>query len=193
MNAKLNRLMDDINPSLQVKSRLLLSELCTEKNVEAGTDFIQEGDLNKSEYFVIDGVVRSHLKSEKGDIVTISFYAENSVLTPNLIRTRDERSTLNYEAITDCTLLELNVSEFGDLIRDYRDVQEFANLILKNELSLKINKEIQLISLTSKARLIQFRKDYRMLENRVPHSMIASYLGITPVSLSRLRNTLTLS
>lgn len=171
----------------------MLSKLCQEEALKAGTRFINVGDGDSWEYFIIEGVVRSHINDENGETVTISFFDENSVITPNLIRTRFDRSTLNYETITDCILLKLSASDFGELIRENQDIQEFANLILKNELSLKINKEIQLISYPSKDRLIQFRKDFKMLENRVPHAMIASYLGITPVSLSRLRNTFNIS
>jgi hypothetical protein len=70
------------------------------------------------------------------------------------------------------------------------EIREFGNTVLRNELKKKVEKEIGLASLTAKERLIQFRKDYPFLENLIPHPYIASFLGITNVSLSRLRKEL---
>ena len=53
-----------------------------------------------------------------------------------------------------------------------------------------VDKEIGLASLTAKGHLIKFRNQFPMLENFIPHSDIASYLGITNILLSRLRRDL---
>jgi CRP-like cAMP-binding protein len=54
----------------------------------------------------------------------------------------------------------------------------------------KVEKEIGLASFTAKKRLIRFREQYALLENLIPHTDIATYLGITNISLSRLRKEL---
>jgi CRP-like cAMP-binding protein len=193
MNNNLDKLIDKIYPSLSIKARRAMADLSKEVDLKAGTRFIESGHPNNSEYFVIEGVVRSCIHDEDMELVTLSFFDDGSVLSPHVIRTLNDRSTLNFEAVTHCRLLELDAEKFSGFIREDRDVQEFANLVLRKELIRKVNKEIQLISLNSKERLLQFRQDYKMLENRVPHTMIASYLGITPVSLSRLRKTFSTS
>jgi hypothetical protein len=53
-----------------------------------------------------------------------------------------------------------------------------------------VEKEIGMASQTAKERLIKFREDYPILENLIPHTTISTYLGITNISLSRLRNEL---
>ena len=193
MNTQIDAIFNAIAPQLAIKSRLAITDLCEEETHAAGTLFIQEGQTNGSEYFLIEGVVRSCLKDQDGRWVTLSFFEENTVLTPYVIRTREGRSSINMEAVTPCKLLRLDSGRFEALIEVDLSAREFANIVLKNELSRKVDKEIQLISYSSLERLKQFRADFHMLENRVPHAMIASYLGITPVSLSRLRSTLSTS
>ena len=61
---------------------------------------------------------------------------------------------------------------------------------MQNELARKVDKEIGLVSLTAKERLLKFRAQYPLLENLIPHPIIASYLGITNISLSRIRGDL---
>ena len=70
------------------------------------------------------------------------------------------------------------------------DIREFGNMVLQNELLAKVEKEIGLASLNAKERLILFREKYHFLENLISHADIASYLGITNISLSRLRREL---
>ena len=67
------------------------------------------------------------------------------------------------------------------------EIRDFGNSVLKIELMAKLQKEIALASLKGKDRLLLLRKNYPNIENLVPHSDIASYSGITTISLSRLR------
>ena len=67
------------------------------------------------------------------------------------------------------------------------EIRDFGNAVLSNELMAKVEKEVALASLKAKDRLVLLRKKYPNIENLIPHSDIASYLGITTISLSRLR------
>ncbi len=84
----------------------------------------------------------------------------------------------------------MNAKEFESLMIENMEIRHFGNTVLQNELISKVDKEIGLASMTAKERLIEFRKKYRLLENLIPHTDIASYLGITNISLSRLRKDL---
>ena len=138
---------------------------------------------------MIKGVVRSYLLSPDGDEITLSFFEDCSILSPQVTRTNKGHTLLNYQAITDCDLLKMDAAGFEHLIEANLEIRDFANTVLRHELMQKVNREIRLASWTAKERLEQFRKDFHMLENIVPHPMIASYLGITNVSLSRLRKS----
>jgi len=168
----------------------LVANLIEVENYKKGDLFIDKGKKNNKEYFVFQGVCRSFLLSPEGDEVTISYFLEGSVLSPHKTRTFDKISRLNFQALTDLSMASMDADAFEDLMIQYVDIREFGNTVLQQELHIKVEKEIGLASLNAKERLIQFREKYHFLENLISHVDIASYLGITNISLSRLRKDL---
>ncbi|MGB2273389.1 MAG: Crp/Fnr family transcriptional regulator [Flavicella sp.] len=168
----------------------LISNLIEVEVYEKGAIFIDRGKKNNKEYFVYDGVCRSFLPSPEGEEVTISYFLEGSVLSPNKTRTANQISHLNFQALTKLTVASLNADKFEELMINHMDIREFGNMVLQNELLEKVEKEIALASLNAKERLLLFRKKHHFLENLISHVDIASYLGITNISLSRLRRGL---
>ncbi|MDY2587809.1 Crp/Fnr family transcriptional regulator [Winogradskyella aquimaris] len=172
------------------RSLELMSDLIIVEVYEKGDVFIDRGKNNNKEYFVYEGVCRSFLLNPEGEEVTISYFLEGGVLSPNKTRTANQISHLNFQALTKVTLASLNADKFEQLMINHIDIREFGNMVLQNELLAKVEKEIALASLNGRERLLLFRKKYHFLENLISHVDIASYLGITNVSLSRLRKEL---
>ena len=168
----------------------LVSDLIVIEVYEKGDVFIDRGKKNNKEYFVFEGICRSFLLSPEGEEVTISFFLEGSILSPNKTRTANQISHLNFQALTKLTVASLNADKFEQLMINHIDIREFGNMVLQNELLAKVEKEIGLASLNAKERLILFREKHHFLENLITHVDIASYLGITNISLSRLRKEL---
>ena len=168
----------------------LISDLIVVEVHKKGDVFIDKGKRNNKEYFVYEGVCRSFLLSPEGDEVTISYFLEGGVLSPNQTRTANQISHLNYQALTKLTIASLNADKFEQLMIDHLDIREFGNMVLQHELFAKVEKEIALASLNARERLLLFREKYHFLENLISHADIASYLGITNISLSRLRREL---
>lgn len=183
---ELKSIIQSIYP-LGEKSTKEVLDIITLKEVKKGTLFIERGKRNQSEYFLVKGVCRSFLLSPDGEEVTISFYNEGSVLSPFVIRTSNNHSLINFQGLTDIVIGEMDAEGFLDLMVHNIETREFGNTVLRLELQKKVQKEINMASLTAKERLEIFRKDYPGFENIVPHPTIATFLGITNVSLSRLR------
>lgn len=152
--------------------------------------FITEGKRNSKEYFVLEGVCRSYLLNPEGEEITISFFADKSVLSPFTTRTYFGVSNMNFQAPTPLKMGVMDAKSFEKLMVDNLEIREFGNVVLRNELKQKVEKEIGMASLTARERLIKFREQYPLLENIIPHTNISTYLGITNISLSRLRNKL---
>lgn len=150
-------------------------------------NIIEHQSLNNYEYIVMEGVCRIYILDYEGNEATLAFYIQGNVLPPNQIRTVNGKSLYTLQALTDIVLARFNSNAFADFMRKYSEVEKWGLSVFNNELKSKVNKEIDLITLPAKERLNEFRKKYSGLENIIPHPYIASYLGISPVSLSRLR------
>jgi CRP-like cAMP-binding protein len=189
LNEKVKNIINAVYP-ISEKSFSGIESLLELETFIKGETFIQRNKLNKKEYFILNGICKSYLINPDGDEITISFFTENSILSPHQIRTSKNISNLYFKALTDLKLASVNAKAFEELMIENMEIRNFANTVLQNELISKVEKEIGLASHTAKERLIEFRKKYRLLENLVPHTDIASYIGITNISLSRLRKDL---
>ena len=163
-----------------------IEEILTIENIEKGRTFIKRKKSNTKEYFVLDGICRSYLVNPEGKEISISFFMANSILSPHSVRTKNGTSLYNFQALSDVRLASMEKKRIENL-----EMRRFGNAVLQGELIQKIDKEIGLASLSAKERLLKFREKYPMLENQISHKDIASYLGITTISLSRLRKDLT--
>ncbi|MDT7829573.1 Crp/Fnr family transcriptional regulator [Pricia sp. S334] len=183
----LHRAIDIYTPHLSLKSRKELASICEEQNFKSGTLLFKPNQPEQSEYILLQGIAHTFLLNFEGEEITLSFFEDNTVLPPFVTRTQKGKSILHCKAITDCTFVQIDAKAFESLMIDNLEIREFGNTVLRQELLNKVNKEIRMASWSAKERLEQFRRDFSMLENKIPHPMIASYLGITNVSLSRLR------
>ncbi|MUU78680.1 Crp/Fnr family transcriptional regulator [Winogradskyella endarachnes] len=186
MNNQVKKIIDNIFQISQNSFRKI-SSLLNYETFNKGDIFIQKDMHNEKEYFVLNGVCKSYLTSPDGKEINISFFTNNSIISPHSIRTSNNISNLNFKALTTIEMASMNAEVFKELMIENVEIRYFGNTVLQKELILKVEKEIGLASLTAKERLVAFRKKYSLLENQISHSDIASYLGITNVSLSRLR------
>lgn len=167
-----------------------LNDLAKLETFKKGEFITKTGKFNEKEYVVLNGVCRTCIFSHDGEDTTLRFFVSGSVLSPYVIRVRSEQSVLNIQASTDLELISFDAKQFEELMVENLEIRGFGNEVLKRELVQMFQKEIGFASLTAKERLVSFRSVMPMLENMVSHGEIASYLGITTISLSRLRKEL---
>jgi CRP-like cAMP-binding protein len=112
----------------------------------------------------------------------------NAVITPHFARTKNGKSIFSLQALTDILIIEIPVDALDNLRFTNEYYKTFGKKVIEEELSKSIFTDIVFRSNTAKERLLSFRSTYPNLENLIPHNIIASYLGITKVSFSRLRS-----
>lgn len=171
-------------------SKQLFQEKATLKEYPKSKDIFVEGKKNNLEYILISGVLHRYNISDKGDIVTTGFYLPKSVITPHFARTNRDKSIFSLQTLTDTVIAEITVNELDNLRYNNKEFHEFGQRIIESELAQTFFNEVVFRSYTAKERLFTLRKQFPNLENLIPHHVIASYLGITNESFSRLRNEL---
>jgi CRP-like cAMP-binding protein len=126
--------------------------------------------------------------NDNGENVTTGFYIANIAVTPHSARTINGKSIFTLQALTQAKIAEIPVKVLNLLRFTNEEYRAFGQNVLEAEISNILSNDIAYRSLNAKDRLIMLRKMYPNIENLVPHNIIASYLGITNVSFSRLRS-----
>lgn len=149
---------------------------------------LQEGDVCIHFNFVIRGCLRMYKVDEKGSTHIIQFASENWWLT-NIGSFHERKpSELNIDALEDTMVFQIS---YDNLIALYIQVAKFDRIfrvLIENSFVTLQNRLLQNISSTAEDRYNSFIEVYPHLSNRLPQTQIASFLGITPEFLSRLRN-----
>lgn len=171
-------------------SRQLFGDNARVVALQKNSDIFLEGKKSNSEYLLVSGIAHRYNISDKGDKVTTGFYISPSVVTPHFARTKRGKSLFSLQALTAVVLAEIPVAALDHLRSTDKEWYRFGQRVVENALSASLQVEVAFRSAGAKERLLAMRTWFPGLENKVPHHIIASYLGITPVSFSRLRNEL---
>ena len=145
-----------------------------------GEVFARTGDNAATAGIVLSGLVRSYYVDKDGNDITQYFASEGGWCIDSGMVGFDEMQA-NWEAISDATVMLFDVRDMKDLI--YGDEQLKDNWIMVLESGMRYTE-------SAAERYIAFRKRYPKLVERIPLRYIATYLGITPESLSRIRGAM---
>lgn len=173
-----------------------LAEKCTAQDFAAnwavqhflkGAQIVGQDDQSNTEFIILDGCLISQISDADGTEVCVSMSDGASILTPHIARTRNGRSLVSIEAATNVTVAHIDTKVLTDLMIASKPVRNWANDALREELARKADREWCLTALGGADRLTWFRDRYPDYEDIFTHAIIASFLGMTPVTLSRLR------
>lgn len=156
--------------------------------LEKDSEIISQGKINSKEYFLLSGFLREFTCDENGNETTLDFYPAQSTIVPNFCTTINKRSILTVQALTKSIVAEIDTTVFAKARKEYAELDAFSSSVIINLYRSKLQKQIFHATKSGKEKLDQLRKDFPGIENQIPFSYISSYLGITNVSLSRLRN-----
>jgi CRP-like cAMP-binding protein len=158
------------------------------RNVKKGEYLINQGQNIVNQYFfVISGCLRSFSFDPSGKEHTVQFAIKDWWISDYLALYSKEKASLTIECLSDCTIIETNTVSIEKVFKAYPIIETFHRKNLETRivsLSKRILNQLQLSSL-EKYKL--FVKEFPNIENNALNYHIASYLGITQQSLSRLR------
>ena len=171
--------------SLTEEEKNAIASLDLFRSVKKGTTLLQEGQKSKDSYFVLKGCIRTYYIID-GEEKTTAFYTEMEALTPPCVISKTP-SEYYISCIEDCILTVSN-SDMEAEINSKFPKFEIMCRILSEEILAKQRIDFDEFKTSSPEQrylnLLQSRPD---LIQRVPQQQLASYLGIKPQSLSRLR------
>lgn len=157
------------------------------KSIKRGEYIVRVGEMNYSTVLVLKGLLRSFIINEKGNERTMLFIPEKKNAASYQTVLRNKPSVENIIAVEDSWIAISDFRKFDKLSRDSPSLMLYHNNIMKDVLAFTVDQVWFHLVLTPEQRYLKFRELFPRLEQRVTQKDLASYLGITATSLSRLR------
>ena len=168
----------------------LITSKATELDLRKDEYFSEAGKIPRQVGFILEGVVRFCYYNNKGQEITHHFIDELNFVSDQQKFEAQIIASDYIEAVTDCKLLVFSKKDWDDIGSTIVGWDAITNKILKNCLLKTIERRSPLVSEDATTRYLSFIEMFPNLVNRIPLSYVASYLGITQQSLSRIRKNI---
>ena len=151
---------------------------------------LQEGDVNKYTAFVSKGLLRSFTVDDKGGEHILQFAFEGWWMGDLYSFLTQEPSVFNMEALEDCELLLITKPSWELLLDKVPAFEKYFRILIQNNLIATQRRLMGTLSETAEQKYTKLINNFPGCLNRIPQHMIASYLGITRETLSRIRGNI---
>lgn len=157
------------------------------KRVGAGTQIVKLNEVPTKVYLLLSGVIRCYLSTESGKEYNKSFYFPTSFMGALTALVKKQPSRFVFESISECELYEVDYLQLMELYEKNTTLKVFYSKVLEMVYMQYEKRLVDLISLDATQRYLELRKQNPNIDRLISQYHIASYLGITPVQLSRIR------
>ncbi len=158
------------------------------KSFSKGAVILEAGKTPKNLYFILEGAIIIYYESNNGTVYTKNILFENEFPAATAALIQNKPSHLTIEAVEDATLIAFNYKKFKNLVRFNSDINNiYINYIEKYWIVRKEKIQLSLATEQADVRYKELLELYPAIEQRIPLYHLASYLGITPTQLSRIR------
>jgi len=185
MNALLDYFKNNISISSEIENKL--NEIIVEKRLVKGEIILSDNSIKKEHIFVVSGCLRSFYKTEDGKEYTIQFAIKNWRISDYITLYTDDKSIVSIESLTHSKILVLDKNQVDTLYNEYPPFEAFQRKNFEKRTATLQKRILSLLTLSAAEKYNKFIQDYADFEKIIPNYQIASYLGITPQSLSRIR------
>ncbi|PKP27890.1 MAG: Crp/Fnr family transcriptional regulator [Bacteroidetes bacterium HGW-Bacteroidetes-22] len=161
--------------------------LFTERKITSRTILLHEGEVARQVHFIRQGCLRMWFNKDGKDITFQFFFEGQGVASIDSFLSK-QPSLYTIEAIEPSTIISINRADLILLQQEYPEMQDGFQQILFERFRNYAQLFLSRIKDTPQERYHELISDHPEIIKRVPQHYIASYLGITPISLSRIRN-----
>lgn len=172
---------------LRPEAEQFLTSVLRERKLKRKQFLYHEGEIATYTAFVNKGLLRSYSIDKNGEEHILQFAPEDWWITDMHSVISNQPGLLNIDAIEESELLLLSTYDREKLLHDFPEFERFFRLLVEKALVTHQQRLLDNISLTAAEKYDKFSKKYPQLIQRVPGVQIASYLGMTPEFLSKIR------
>jgi CRP-like cAMP-binding protein len=165
----------------------LIRSVFLTKTLKKGEVLVREGEVAKYGAFVCKGMLRSYIIDNKGKEHIIQFAPENWWISDKAGLTDGTPSTFFIDTIEDSEILLIDITGHLTLIEKLPGYAASFREGMQKSAAVKDKRIVSSLSETAEERYNDFLQTYPGIAQRVPQHMLASYLGITPETVSRIR------
>ena len=149
--------------------------------------FAKEGEFSSTIAFISNGVMRAFFRNKSGNEYNKTFFTPPSFVAAYSSITTKQKNLINIQCLTDCSILVADFDKITSLYKDYTKIESLARILAEYKFAIKEKREIELVTLEAKERYEIFKKEHPNLETQISQYHIASFLGVSPTQLSRIR------
>lgn len=181
-------LIDSIRQIINVSEdeTQLLKQLFTEKHIKKGDHFLSEGQVCRSVAMIKSGLVRYYINDD-GDEGTYYFGSEGDFVCDYESFLPQAPTNKNIQALEDTWLYVISYDGLQQLYKELKEGERLGRLAIEQVFVNNIQQLSSFYKDSAEVRYQRFLKMYAAITQRVPQYYIASYVGIKPQSLSRIR------
>lgn len=172
---------------LNDKEKNFFISILEHKIVKRKTLYLQAGEVCKYSTFVVDGALKSFTVDKEGKEHILSFATKDWWIADMYSYISRKPAVQTIEAIADSEILLLSWENQQLLYEKVPKFERFFRILIENALVANQQRLIDNLSSTAEERYLHFIKKYPLIPSCVPQHNIASYLGITPEFLSKIR------
>lgn len=177
---------------LSEEEQSIVKEVFTERRIKRRQFILNEGDICKDNTFVVEGCFRMYTVDDKGKEHNLQFAVENWWVGDIGSFHSEKPSKLNIEALENSIVLQCKKVDQLRLFVEYPKFNRIFRVLAENAMVSLQNRILQNISSTAEERYLDFIERYPHFFNRISNVQIASFIGVTPEFLSKIRKEITI-
>jgi CRP-like cAMP-binding protein len=171
---------------LPVAAIQAIQRCATERQFRAGELLLAAGARAEWLHVIADGLVREFYVTAAGDEHTRVFVSTGGVTGSLLDLTSGAPSVTWIQALEPTRTVAIRYADFNTLAAQHRELESLARALAQSLAIRKTKREYEMLALSAQERLAIWRAENPGLDGRITRRLLASYLGITPVHLSRI-------
>ena len=172
---------------LESADLMALSAMVTIKNMAAGDVFIREGSTSQKIAYINKGLIRAYALKANGQEATMILSWEGQfIASPDCIFLQ-RPSAYTYQALEETNIAEMDYAQASAVIDGNPRLAMIRNTVLMQMLAQAIARVEGFVMLSPEERYVKLVSEKQNIINRVPDKYLATMLGVTPISLSRIR------